>query len=453
MNKYDAFFNRIVSDKDLVNSFKLLEGKSWEALSFNKRKNLFVYIVSKISGFYPELGKPKFDFMVLEDGQGGEDSEEGTYLNVKMLEDGNHFEVLATFIHEIRHFYQRKVVSLYEKKDVIHEMFTKEEIESFSENLLRSIFMSVDNYMESSDINDVEYKLQPIEYDAENFSYEFMKRFSNRFLSDEYDLMNCRSANMGFDKIKELYEGNKDDIISFNKIYLYNYKDYVNDNKSVIKSEKEKYRKYINLLNKLYYLNDKQIFTLLNPGFLYKCNEDTVMNILNSYLEFNGSETRIIKDGNEYYYNDLLFDIHETLSYRLVEPLFLQVADEKIAKISSKDLKDISNSVERDVKINLMDKNNFIEESNHPLLYRLQPSVLYRDMFLRDEYLKLIRAIDEPYDDYNSFFEDFVTYIKKYDYVQLMKKAEILLGKEFDEIYKEMLRKMNENIKMEKKAK
>ena len=43
--------------------------------------------------FYPELGKPKFDFMLLGDGQSGEDSKDGTYLNVKMIEEGNPYEI------------------------------------------------------------------------------------------------------------------------------------------------------------------------------------------------------------------------------------------------------------------------------------------------------------------------------------------------------------------------
>lgn len=453
MNKYDVFFNKILNDKDLVNCLSLLDSKSWKELSFRKRKDIFAFIVSRISEFYPELGKPKFDFVVLEDGQSGEDSEEGTYLNVKMLEDGNHFEILATFFHEIRHFYQRMASSLYESSGEVHEMFAKEEIESFNENLIRSAFMSVDNYIESSEIDDIEYRLQPIEYDAENFSYELMRRFSVRFLNDEQDVAMCRVANLGFDKIKELHDGNNKDIICFNKIYLYNYLDLVKNNKGVIKREEEKYKKYLKLLDKLYFLNDERIFKLLNPGFLYKCDSDTVMNILNSYLEFNCSDTRIIKDENKYYYNGLLFDIKETLSYKLVEPLFLQVADEKIKQIASKNLIDISNDVERDIKLNLMNKDNFIDYDEHPLLYRLQPSILYRDMFIRDEYLKLIRAIDEPYDSYNSFFEDFVSYVKKYDYVQLIKKAEILIGKDFEEIYREMLSKMNANICRGEKAK
>lgn len=453
MNRYDAFFNKITNNNTLVNNLNKLNGNVWGSLSFKERINIFISIVSETSSFYPELGNFKFDFVVLEDGQSGIESEEGIYLNVKMIEDGNYFVILAAFIHELWHFYQRKVVDLYEKTGSVHELFEKEELDIIKENLKRSKFLSVDNYIESNEINDVEYNLQPLEYDAENFSFEFMRRFGDKFLNDSVDLMKCECANIEFKMIRVLREGNKSDIVNFNKIYEFNYIDRVNNNNVVIKREKLKSKRYDVLLSKLYYLNDRQIFSLLNPGLLFSYNSDTVMDILNAYLEFNKSETRIIKEDDQYYYNGLLFDISEANNYKLIEPLFLKVAEERIGRIVSKDLSEIKNSIEKDVKINMMSKSNFIKETDHPLLYRLQPSMLYRDMFVRNEYLKMTNCIDEPYDISNAFFGDFVTYIKKYDYVQLMKKAEILIGKDFQEIYAGMLDKMNSNINKGKKAK
>ena len=74
------------------------------------------------------------------------------------------------------------------------------------------------NYIESGDISGIEYNLQPIEYDAEYFSYGFMRKFSQKFLTDEFDVMNCEAANLEFPMIIELHDGNKNDIIDFSKI-------------------------------------------------------------------------------------------------------------------------------------------------------------------------------------------------------------------------------------------
>ena len=80
---------------------------------------------------------------------------------------------------------------------------------------------NVSNYISPGDINGNAYNLQPIEYDAERFSYEFMNRFKLAFLKEEIDIVNCEAGNFGFSEILKIYNGNDEDIINFNKIYLY----------------------------------------------------------------------------------------------------------------------------------------------------------------------------------------------------------------------------------------
>ena len=185
MNKMDIFFSRVLSDETLVDCLSQLEYCKWEKLMFNEKVKLFSTIIEEISNFYPELGTPHFEFVFLEDGSAGEDSVYGTFINVKMLEDGNHFEILAASLHELRHYFQRMAGELYTEKGIVHEMFTKEEIIAFIENQSISPLYLASNYIERDDVDKFEYYLQPIEYDAENFSYEFMKRFSKKFLTDK----------------------------------------------------------------------------------------------------------------------------------------------------------------------------------------------------------------------------------------------------------------------------
>lgn len=446
MNRYDEFFEKVINNKVLLDNLLKIKEDTWWELSYKERVNAFRIIIDEITSFYPELGKPKFDFILLGENQSGEDSKEGTYLNVKMIEDGNPFEILAAALHELRHYYQRTANEMYEKTGEVHRIFTKEEFDSFNVNLARSMLFVGANYIECSDGSEMEYKLQPIEYDAESFSYEFMTRFKEKYLTDILDITNCEAANLGFGKVKKLHEGNEDDIIKFSDIYHYEYLDFVNNNKAQFMKDKHVYEKFMRMLDKLYYLNDEQIFMLLNPAFLDKYDAQTKVNIINAYLEFNNSEERIIFDEDGYYFKGLLVDTDEEDAYKLMEEFFIHVADLKIKSICSKKDEDIKNSIERDIKINLSCEENVIKEENNPLLYKLQPYMLFKQGFIRDEYLKLINGIDKSYNSSDMYFMDFVRYLKKYDRAQLVKKAEILYGKDFIELYNEMLDKMKHNL-------
>ena len=262
MNKHDLFFKKVMENETLVECLKNLETKKWDKLFFNEKVNLFKTIVDEITGFYPELGKPKFEFIFMETNEAGEESAKGTYINIRMLEDGNHFEVLFTVLHEIRHFFQRAAAAIYEKTGKVHELFTKEELEEFIVNMARSSLLLASNYIDVSDMDRFEYAIQPIEYDAENFAYEFTKRLSKNFLTDYYDVKNCGFACNDFETIRKMHEGNKHNIIDFDRIYKLNYRDMVTRNQPRFRKDKRDYDHYMKWLEKINYLDDTKLFIL-----------------------------------------------------------------------------------------------------------------------------------------------------------------------------------------------
>ena len=452
MNKHDLFFKKVMDNQTLVKCLKKLETKTWDKMQFHERVELFKTIVEEITDFYPELGKSKFEFIFLDSNAAGEESTKGAYINVRMLEDGNHFEVLATVLHEIRHFFQRKASEIYEKTGKVHELFTKEELEEFVINMARSSLLLASNYVDSSDMDQFEYALQPIEYDAENFSYEFMRRLAKHFLKDYYDVQNCGFANNDFASIKKMYEGNKHNLIDFDRIYKLNYQDMVNRNKVRFRKDKREYDRYMKWLDKIEYLDDTKLFVLLSPCFIDTYSEETRIKLLNAYLSFADCSKRIELIDGQYYFNDLLLDMEETDTYAVFEPLFLQVAEDKINSIVSKDFDKLKFGFEKDIKINLSSKDNIISEEKNPLFYRLQPYVLLRDAFMKQEYMRLIRSVDSIYDEYNCYYFDFEKFLKKYDSQPIIKKAEMMTGKKFEEIYASMIDKMKKNIGMDKKT-
>ena len=444
MNIHNEFFKKVTSNKTLVDNMLMLKDDVWSNLSYRKRINCFESIINEISSLYEELGRPNFMFKLLSDDAAGEDSQDGTYLNIKLIEDGNPFEILATLLHEMRHYFQREADEIFTKTGIIHPLFTEDQMESIHTNLGRSMLYTASNYIYPSDINGNEYNLQPIEYDAENFSYEFMKRFKDEFLKEEIDIINCEAGNLGFINILQKHDENSDDIINFNKIYSYNYEDMINDNNVIFKKDRKKYDDYIKLLDKMNDLNDEQLFSLMGPAFLEQYKKETKCALINCYLEFNNSEDKILFDNGDYYFNGLLLDLNETSTYILMEPFFLHVADLKIKEIIKKDNASLTN-IEKDIKINVMDEENIIKEESNPLLYRLQPHILYKYNFIKAEYLKMIHAIDKPYSGNFNYFMDFKIFLKKYDNLSINKKVEILYGKSAKEVYNDMISKMKKN--------
>lgn len=448
MSGINIFFSKILENDKIVENLEMLKGDIWWDLAFSKRVDIFENIMDEISGFYPELGVFKFNFKILDSNAKGEDSEEGTFINASTIEEDNYYEILATCLHELRHFYQRKACEYYKEKGIIHELFdSKEQLLEFDENLEKSALFLNSNYIEYSPLFDVEYSLQPIEYDAEKFSCDFLKLFSKKFLKDKYDVKNCNFATLNFSKIRKMNDGNGNEIIEFNKIYKYDYDDHIKKNRIDFMKEKRVFDKYMNLLKRKDYLSDFDLFSLLNCSFYKTYDTETRVDLLNTYLRNNNSSSYIEYIDDGYYFNGLLFDVEEFDIYKIMEPLFLQIAHDKVNEIVSKEFDKLKFGFEKEIKINLSVDENFIKEENNPLLYRLQPSVLFINGFVKNEYFNLVRGIDTAYSSYNSYFSDFEKYIRKYDNIPFVKKAEILMGKEFKEIYESMLNKMKNNLK------
>lgn len=447
MNRYDIFYNKVIDNEVLVKNLKNLEGGKWDFLSFNEKVKTFKIIMDEICMFYEELGLPNFDFIFMDDNFSGEDNEKGTFINVKLLVEGNHFEILATCLHELRHFYQDRAVELYEKKGIVHEMFDKEELLSFKENIQRSALYTSNNYLELVDgINSYDYYLQPVEYDAESFSYEFMRRLAKNFLKDKYDVMNCRCANSWFSSVVDLKKGNKNNIIEFNKIYYYNYLDRIRENKVQFREEKRIEDNLNKWKDRIDLLSDSKLFMLLNCCFLEKYSDSEIVSLLNAYLKNNDCDEVIEYLDNGYYLDGLLLDFKGKTIYEIIEPVFEHLADFKIRQIVTQDLENLKFGFEKEIKINLSRECNKIKEENNPLLYRIQPYMLYKNGFIKNEYVRLISSIDCMYETYNNYFEEFSYYLKKYDNSSLIKKVEILTSKKFADLYNEVFMKMKDNL-------
>ena len=448
MREISAFFNKILKNEKIVKNLEMLKGDIWWNLSFNERIGIFENIMEEISNFYPELGCPKFNFIVLDSNAKGEDSEEGTLINVTAIEEDNYYEILATCLHELRHFYQRKACEYYKEKGIVHELFaSKEQLLEFKENLEKSPLFLNSNYIDYSPLFDNEYALQPIEYDAEKFACDFLKLFSKKFLKDKYDIKNCAFATLNFSELRKMFDNNENNVVEFDKIYKYNYQDNVKENRINFMKEKVVFDRYMNLLKRKDYIDNFHLFSLLNCCFYKTYDIETRVDLLNTYLRNSNSSSFIEYIDDGYYFNGLLFDVEEFDIYKIMEPLFLQIANDKVREIASKDMDELKLGFEREIKINLSKDENFIKQENNPLLYRLQPSVLFINGFVKNEYCSLVRAIDTAYSSYNSYFSDFEKYIRKYDNIPIVQKAEILMGKEFKEIYEDMISRMKNNLK------
>jgi hypothetical protein len=446
MRKVDDFYSKIISNEKLVYFLGKLKGEIWNNLILSEKIAIFNNIADEICGFYPELGKFNFNFVFLDDNTEGQDSEQGTFINARMLEEEDCFSMLATFFHELRHFYQRKAAELYENTGVVHKLFEKEDLGKIADNMKRSPLYLTSNYIVRTVARENEYFLQPMEYDAEKFSYDIMRRLAREFYKDKNDIDNCIAANEQFADVYKIYRGNRHEIIEFDKLHFFNYQDLINENKQNFKQEKKTFDLYMQKLECLESLDIMTIFTLMAPPLIDKYDDFMKIKVLNAYLSYYGCSERIYMEDGECYFNGCLFNINDSSIYSMVEPLFLFVANQKTLEISRMDDSEIKCKFEKDIKVNISGSNNFIQESKNPLLYRLQPYILHRDSFVKNEYLRMVKGIDCLYDGSYSYFLDFNIFIKKYDSSSFIKKAEILLGKNFRVIYDGIMERMTDDL-------
>ena len=404
----NSLFKKIKTDLSLKKKLKKIIPNIWENLSIEKQMELIKDILNCFGSYYPEFGDCNVNFSFLDSIDMAFQIDDNIFINIDVFNHASSFEILQSCLHELRHFFQQQACELYVKGGIVHELFKEEQLQQFIENGLTSKLDTVSNYIHGSYFTLTEYELQPVEYDAEEFAFEFMRVFSDEILTDANDKDDCRFyCEESFSRLKQVKEGDKGNIINFNDIYKYIYQDRISNNRAVINKEATKYEDCLKLINKIDVLSEEKIMQLINPPIWEKIEESVKIKILNAYLSFYSEGLFVNKVNDKIYINNREIYLNDSNIFFLMENVFLAIADYKISNILSKEDRELKWGYEKDIKINLGCRNNIISEKRYPLFYRMQPYILYRDHFMYDSFLKLIKSIDTVHDESDNYFLDF----------------------------------------------
>lgn len=443
-----SFYDKVMKNDRLVQILRCFNCKKWNKLSAEKKISLFKEINKIINTFYPELGESKFGFANASNAELGSTIDDKFIINVEALvELDNHMELLATYLHELRHFYQNSSIELYNKTGVVHELFSQEELLKIRENNQISAMGNVQNYIINVPSLEVEYSIQPTEYDAEMFAMNFMNSLANKFYYDNIDKINCMTANYQFNEVLKVIKKNDNDIFDFKKMYYLNYEDYVKENKSTFETDKIFFDKYIKLVDDIDSLNINNIGILFEDCFWIRCSKEKKLSILEKYIDLLGYREfiKLKYDNNLLYVNDNGIDFND--SFDVLELLLDEMSDIDIANILSKSKDNNLSDFEKAIILNFASDENVVQKEQNPLFYSVQPYVLYKNRFIMEHINHVFESIDTMYGEKYNNFSKLDRFYKKYDSDTKIKKIEKLTGKKFKQIYKEMILNMTKTVR------
>lgn len=431
----EKFFNKISLNKELIDDLSKLKCENWKKLSDSEKLKTYKKIFDKFSNIYSEVGSCN----ITVDGSSfsnGASRDNNIIISVKTGLDGNHYEILATFLHELRHFYQNYACELYLKTGVVHELFEGIDINKFIENNIGSALLNAENYISYSLNQYNEYYLQPIELDAEMFAMDFMKLYSDKFLDNDLDKELCLNSLVDYDDVMKIFKYDDVNLVNFSKVYSLIYEDFVSENKSIYLKDEEESKKYKKLLDSIEKLNERDVIKLLSPCFYIYYEDDVKKELINKFLKLKGFCFDVDIDKNEVFIDDVYVNSCDV--FEIMELVFNKMADEEIRRMLEKNDNDNLMLVEKEIKLNFK-KGNLIKKENNPLFYEVQPYMLYKNSYVLRNVYDYFRTIDEMYTKKYNFFDDFCKYVNKYDVETKIKKVKSLTGMDFDKFYCSMI--------------
>ena len=444
----EKFYKKMISNERLVAILKCFNWKKWNKLSVDKKINLFKEMNDIINTFYPKLGESKFGFASSSNNELGNTIDDKFVINVDaLLELDNHMEILATYLHELRHFYQNGAIELYNKTGEVHELFSEEDLLKIRENCAISAMANAQNYIINMLSLEIESSIQPTEYDAEMFAKSIMVNLSENFYEDNIDKINCSNANYNFDEVLKIVKKNENDIFNFKKMYYLNYEDYVSENKSVFETDQMFFDKYFKLVENIDSLNIDNICILFYDCFWIKCSDDQKISIIKKYVNLMGYEDCIEISKN---YKNIIINEKSAEngdSFDVLEVLLDEMSDKDIEKILNKQLNGRLRESEKAIKLNFASDENVILKEKNPLFYNVQPYMLYKNGFMMKHINRIINYIDEVCNEKYNNFSQLDYFYKKYDVNTKIKKVESLTGKSFKQVYNEMLLNMTKTVR------
>lgn len=422
MNPNKLLFDRILDNDELVGLLKQMNVANWSELSIFEREELFSSIMKKIFNLFEETSKFSLKYEYV-DRLNGEFIDDTCFINGEAISDDNPYNALFYALHEYRHGLQNIAEFLYQKKGIIFEAFSEDEIKDFIVNDRESCITGACNYIESGRFDHYEYVIQPVEYDADKFAYQFLENVMKKINCNEEDTIYIEDSKCLFTDNMGNITYSENDIINFGKIYRLNYEDYVSDNLLVFDEENEILNKYTYLKDNLKLVDKDQIYCLFIPSFWEKFDLDEKAKIINRYFELYNYDIEASVEGCMFIDDESISTFN---SFEVLERMFNVMAQRELVTLSQKAEIELSDN-EKLILFNLKKENRIIEENN-PLIYHIQPYMIFTHNFVLEHSKKFYSVLEKTFNSENNYFDYYKKIYCDNDVESMIKKVKAMTG-------------------------
>lgn len=442
MFKYDDVYNLLFENEEFVEILCKFHTSNWEKLEKKEKDTVIKSFIDK----YCEI--LKIDHMKFKKGQSnfaGSYIDIGGSIAINWENNPNQYDALDTLFHELRHNFQHRAVS---KNLTELETVDEELVKAWKLNFLRSP-RGYSNYISADGEDRGLYAYQPVEKDA------FMTGLS--LTKKSYDVIrgilgddNAYVAYAQDQKLQVmLYFSQEENYLLNMKVATEKvYEIFAKNNK-----EKELEKECLKIAKETMKTDIKdmsidQIISLFSVYVWSYLDDDYKLDLLKEY-DRRVNKYRPIKmemDGNSAFKvagkvcsRNQIVDILNTLfTYQF----------ENVVKAMIKGIETCDEELREELALNMYKDGskriNYVRDSDNFLLYSIQPYAVLEGKVVI-EWLKKIRDVEiATYSIDTGHYDDMIDY---YDYDKYIKFIEGFYDKPFDEIYKETVEQMRENVK------
>ena len=441
---YDSFYDRLFDNEEFVDILCDFHSSKWSKLSKEDR----LEVLNKFLNKYSEV----FLLKDIKVKKSSNKNFSGSYMDLKLavndneyaIENTSQYDVLDTLFHELRHNFQRRVVSRNVSE---FETFNEEDREKWKLNFLVSP-RGYGNYISSDDEYGYLYYFQPVEKDAfmsglslTKKAYEIIKtKLGEDIAFKEYAIMNKDRIMLYFSDEDEYVLALQNGEKSVFEIFEKNNKE-IDVEKKCLNIAKETMKKDIKDMS------IEEIISLFSVYVWSYLEDEYKIDLLYEYdCRVNKYKKAKIKK-----VNNTAFKVCGAISLRedigsILNNLFsYQFAIMVESMLMGKEYCDPKLKEELSINLYSVDKKriNYIKDSDNFLLYSIQPYALFEGRTII-EWFKMLKEVETKF--YGIDNGDYDKWIDFYDNEKYIPYIEKFYDKPFDDIYEELVGSMRKRM-------
>ena len=191
----------------------------------------------------------------------------------------------------------------------------------------------------------------------------------------------------------------------------------------VFDEENEILNKYTYLKDNLNLVDKDQIYCLFIPSFWEKFDLDEKAKIINRYFELYNYDIEASVEGCMFIDNESISTFN---SFEVLERMFNVMAQRELVTLSQKAEIELSDN-EKLILFNLKKENRIIEENN-PLIYHIQPYMIFTHNFVLEHSKKFYSVLEETFNSENNYFDYYKKIYCDNDVESMIKKVKAMTG-------------------------